>query len=81
MSSGETDESHDLGFSDCADTHQLCTQMTSAASVDDEQFPASNHGTHGSCQYVIVKLAAGFYSHFIQCFDAVGWAAGRASGL
>ena len=74
MSSGETDECHDLGFSDCADTHQLCTQMTSAASVDDEQFPASNHGTHGSCQYVIVK-------HFIPIsFSALTLLVGQQEG-
>jgi len=32
--------------------------------------------------YVTAAVTAGFYmSPCLQCFDAVGWAAGRASGL
>jgi len=31
---------------------------------------------------LLIKSACKFYTDFcLQCFDAVGWAAGRASGL
>jgi len=33
---------------------------------------------HRHCRDIIVAIA---HAHCLQCFDAVGWAAGRASGL
>ena len=32
------------------------------------------------CVYIIVSLYIIYYFCFLKCFDAVGWAAGRASG-
>jgi len=56
------------------------------ASIDGKSVSSSDPATHISHHYPdhdmrFLTLASGQTDYCLQCFDAVGWVAGRASGL